>query len=172
MTMETSSYLFLIYTVMALYSYLDKCDIKFIKRTLKHVANELCDCGCGCKDDDVKNVMEEVYIATNLLYNLVTGDEGERFILLDDNISYQSCINWERVSCKINYDSCKKNEFVNKFRKKMLSRFYMVLYNLINNNQDNEIPAYEDSYESLTLDVFGNNLYDVIDNCIDECCKE
>lgn len=170
---------------MGVTSKLNRQDISFLTNLITDITNELCECDC-CKKEQGCSIFERVYIAGNLLYKKVTDDDfhitleedalnldyiydnGPIYIKHKINIfSDDSCIDWNTISQRINSNSSAKGKFVDKSRRKLLSRFYMYLYNQIGNDG---ITA-EDGYIALTREIFGENADNVITNCLDECCN-
>jgi hypothetical protein len=171
---------------MAVTSKLNTQDIKFLQQLIADITNELCDCEC-CRKEKECSVFERVYIASNILYKKVTDDaftistsdaSSLDFVYNGGSSSYtlhpinifndDSCVEWENIAQRITTNSSKKGKFVDKSRKKLLSRFYMYLYNALST----DIPAQSSSYAALGRDIFGSNADDVITNCLDECCNE
>lgn len=155
---------------MAVKSKMTKQDISFLKTLINDITSELCDCDCFCKEKGC-SIFERVYIAANILYNKIADFDNntDYYNVLNDP---DSCVNWETISERVNYDSMKKGKFVDKSRKKILSRFYKNLYDFIDSQTSpvDIIPAYNTDYEDLDLSVF-NNAQNVINNCLDECCN-
>lgn len=171
---------------MAVTSKLNTQDIKFLQQLIADITNELCDCEC-CRREKECSVFERVYIASNILYKKITDDnfststsdvQSLDFVFNNNDPYYilhpinifndDSCVEWENIAQRISTNSSKKGKFVDKSRKKLLSRFYMYLYNALST----DIPEQGDGYEALGRNIFGSNVNDVITNCLDECCNE
>jgi len=179
----------LFFLIMQATSKLNQQDISFLTNLIADITNELCECDC-CKKEQGCSIFERVYVAGNLLYKKVTGagnvsslnadtlsidykhdNETPTYVQHYINIfSDDSCIDWNTISQRITSNSSRKGRFVNKSRKKLLSRFYMYLWNQIGSaGIDKESGT---GYVALTRDIFGTNAQNVIDNCLDECCNE
>lgn len=173
---------------MAVTSKLNQQDISFLTNLIADITNELCECDC-CKKEQGCSIFERVYVAGNLLYKKVTEDSisslsadalsldyintGTEYTRHHINIfSDDSCIEWDGISQRINTNSSRKGRFVNKSRKKLLSRFYAYLYKQIGSGGITAEDSDDESYVSLTRDIFGTNVTNVIDNCLDECCND
>lgn len=176
---------------MAVLSYLKQDDVTFMTKLLSDITNELCECDC-CKKETGCSVFERMYIASNLLYRKVYEELSSYTPGTDDDVtsmdvSYdsgtttttytvhainmfddQSCIDWDSIASRINTNSATKRKFVDKSRKKLLSRFYYFLYDKLSTT----ISAASTDYVALSRDIFGSNPEDVIANCLDECCNQ
>lgn len=154
---------------MAALSYLKQEDITFLTNLIADITNELCECDC-CKKEQGCSIFERVYVAANVLYKKVYDLDDTTHI---DNLNIledESCIDWDTISSRINSNSSQKHKFVNKSRKKLLSRFYKYLYETIDAQTGNKFNGATDC-EDLDLSIFGSNATNVIENCLDECCN-
>jgi len=183
----------LFFLIMAIKSKLNKQDISFLTNLIADITNELCECDC-CKKEQGCSIFERVYVAGNILYKKVTEISMGSFagtVLSLDNVqtssggitittwtrhhinifSDDSCIDWDTISQKINVNSSRKGRFVNKSRKKLLSRFYIYLWNQIGESGI-EKDSGSENYVALTRNSIFTNADDVIANCLDECCND
>lgn len=154
---------------MAALSYLKQEDITFLTNLIADITNELCECDC-CKKEQGCSIFERVYVAANLLYKKVYDLDDTTHI---DNLNIledESCIDWDTISSRINSNSAQKHKFVNKSRKKLLSRFYKYLYETIDAQTGDKFNG-ATNCEDLDLSIFGSNATNVIENCLDECCN-
>lgn len=156
---------------MAVTSKLNQQDISFLTNLIADITNELCECDC-CKKEQGCSIFERVYVAANVLYRNVADFSStpatDNLNILADT---ETCIDWGTITQRINTNSATKGRFVDKSRKKLLSRFYKSLYDIIDGYSNDTIPAYDSTFEALTLAVFGPNAENVISNCLDECCN-
>lgn len=154
---------------MAALSYLNQEDITFLTNLIADITNELCECDC-CKKEQGCSIFERVYVAANVLYKKVYDLDDTTHI---DNLNIledESCIDWDTISSRINSNSSQKHKFVNKSRKKLLSRFYKYLYETIDAQTGDKFNG-ATNCEDLDLSIFGSNATNVIENCLDECCN-
>ena len=149
-----------------------KDDVLFLKNLVTDIANELCECDC-CKKENGCSIFERMYIAINVLFQ---PDMIPQINLYDTD----SCIDWATITQRVNTNSAKAGKFIDKSRKKILSRFYFTLYMRFTNGPDITSPELSypaDPDDKLHVDIsrtaiFGNNAIDIITNCLDECCNQ